>query len=176
MAELKLQGSSLECRKWLKDCLRVFQRVKRMRIEITCGYKELPRNVLARTRGKVTVNRDVNPESLLINGVPNARSKKVLHKSFSIEVNAIAKNIENAKLREQVVKNVLVHELIHIERKDILELSKNYHKRRRKRIHTGIDDEAFNRYNELRAMDDLPKIASKRDLDESVSKVLEKAS
>ncbi len=175
MAEIKLEGSSLECRNWLKDCLKVFQHVMRMRIEITCSYKELPKSVLARTNGRVTVNRDVDAESLLLKGTSNAKLRRVLHRSFSIEVNAMVKNIENERLKEQVVKNVLVHELMHIERKDILELSKSYRRRRRKKIHAGLEDEAFKRYNELRAIEGLPKVARKRDLDKAVSKVFERA-
>jgi hypothetical protein len=174
MVEIKLEGSSLECRNWLKDCLKVFQPVKRMRVEVACSYRELPKSVLARTRGRVTVNRDVDPESLLLRGVSNARSRRQLHRSFSVEVNATVKKIRNEKLREQVVKNLLVHELMHIERKDLLELSKSYHRRLRKRVHAGLDKEAFERYNELRDLEGLPRIASRRDLDIAVSKVFER--
>jgi len=173
MVELKVEGSSLECRNWLKDCLKVFPRVARMRIEIVCNYKELPKRVLARTRGSVTVNRDVDMESLLIRGVSNARSRRQLQRCFTVEVNAATKNIQNEKLREQVVKNLLVHELMHIERKDLLELSKSYRRRGRRRVHAGLDREAFTRYNELRFAEGLPKIGSRRDLDIAVSKVFE---
>lgn len=175
MVEIKLEGSSLECRNWLKDCLKVFQTVRRMRIEMTCSYKELPKNVLARTRGRVSVNRDVDPESLLLKGISNAKSKRVLHRSFSIEVNSKMKNIENERIREQVVKNVLVHELMHVERKDILDLSKSYSRRRRKRVHAGLGEEAFKRYSQLRAIEGLPRIANRHDLDKAVSKVFERA-
>jgi hypothetical protein len=172
MVRLRFEGSSLECRKWLKDCLKVFQGVKRMRIEIVCAYRELPKGVLARTRGRVDVNRDVDAKSLLLSGVSKAKSRRTLHKSFSIEVNSAMKNIE---LREQVVKSVLVHELMHVERKDLLELSKNYQRRRRKRVHAGLEKEAFERYNELRSLESLPRIANRRDLDSAVMKVFEKA-
>jgi hypothetical protein len=174
MAEIKLEGSSIECRKWLKDCLKVFPDVKRMRIGIACSYTELPKSVLARTRGRVTVERDVDPESLLLRGVSNARSRRQLHSSFTIDVNATMKKIQNEKLREQVVKNLIVHELMHIERKDLLELSKSYRRRRKKRVHAGLDREVFERYNELRAMEGLHRIASRRDLDMAVSKVFER--
>lgn len=172
MVDIKVEGSSTECRSWLKDCLKVFPRVVRMRMEITCSYRELPKDVLARTRGHVTVDRDVNPESLLLGGVSNARLRRRLHKSFSVEVKATVKRIQNERLREQVVKNLLVHELIHIERKDLLELSKSRRRRRRKRIHTGLDREAFKRYNQLRVVEGLPRIANPHDLDIAVSKVL----
>ncbi len=142
-----------------------------MRAEITCRYWELPRTVLARTRGSVMVNKEVDPESVLLEGVSNARSRRRLSRSFSLEVNATVKNIENEKLREQVVKNLFVHELLHIERKDLLELSKSYRRRRRQRVHAGLEKEAFGRYNELRVMDGLPRIASKRDLDMALAKV-----
>lgn len=172
MVDVKVEGSSLECRRWLRDCLKVFPQVKRMRVEIACGYRELPRNTLARTRGRVTVARDVDPESLLLMGVPRAATRRQLHRSFFVEVNAAAKKIQNEELREQVVKNLLVHELMHVERKDLLELTKSYHRRRRKRVHAGLGREAFGRYNELRATEGLPRIASRRDLDIAVSKVL----
>lgn len=171
MVRLGLEGSSLECRKWLKDCLNVFQGVKRMRIEITCAYRELPKGVLARTRGRVEVDRDVDAESLLLSGVSKAKSKRTLHRSLSIEVNSAMKNIKKIELREQIVKNVLVHELVHIERKDLLELSKSFQRRRRKRVHAGLEKEAFERYNKLRVLEGLPRIADRRDLERAVMKV-----
>jgi hypothetical protein len=174
MVEIEVEGSSLECRNWLKDCLKVFQSVARMRIRMNCVYKELPKGVLARTKGSVTVNRQVDPESLLLSGVAKARSRRLLHRHFSIEVNAVVKRILNEKLREQVVKSLLIHELLHVERKDLLELSKSYQRRRRKRVHSGLEEEAFRRYNELRVTEGLPKIASRRDLDLAVSKIFEK--
>ncbi len=175
MVKIRVEGSSQECREWLKDCLSVFQSVKRMRIEIACAYKALPKNVLARTKGRVDVDRDIDAESLLLNGVPRAKSKRILRQSFTIEVNSAMKNIEKAALREQVVKNVLVHELMHVERKDLLELSKNYQKRRRKRVHAGLEKEAFERYNRLRVLEGLSRIADRGDLERAVMKVFDRA-
>lgn len=175
MVRLRLEGSSLECRMWLKDCLSVFQGVKRMRIEIACAYRELPKGVLARTRGRVDVDRDVDAESLLLSGVPKAKSKRTLHKSFSIEVNSAMRSIKKVELREQVVKSVLVHELVHVERKDLLELSKSFQRRRRKKVHAGLEKEAFERYNKLRALEGLPRIANRHDLERAVMKVFEGA-
>ena len=171
MVKLRLQGSSLECRKWLKDCLKVFQGVRQMRIEIACAYRELPKGVLARTRGRVDVDRDVDAASLLLRGVSKAKSRRTLQRSFFIEVNSTVKKLEKAELREQVVKNVLVHELMHVERKDLLELSKSYRERRRKRVHAGLEREAFERYNRRRALEGLPKIANRRDFERAVMKV-----
>lgn len=171
MVRLKAEGSSQECRKWLKHCLVVFPRVKRMRIEIACCYNRVPRNVLGRTRGELTVTRDINAESLLLKGVSDTKLKKKLVKSFVIEINEVMQNIKNKEMKEQIVKSVIVHELMHVERKDILELSKNYHRRKRKRVHSGLENESFERYNELREAEGLPRIKSKLDLDRAVSKV-----
>lgn len=73
------------------------------------------------------------------------------------------------------MKNVIVHEFMHIERKDLLELSKRYTKRRRgKRVHAGLEKEAFERYNRLREIEGLQRIRSERDLELAISQVFEK--
>ncbi|MDG6978338.1 MAG: hypothetical protein JRN58_04575 [Nitrososphaerota archaeon] len=173
MVKVKVEGSSQECRKWLGDCLNVFPAVKRMRIEIACTYKALPEGVLARTRGRVDLDRDVDAESLLLSGVSKVKQRRTLNKSFLIEVNSAMKGIEKVELRAQVVKNVLVHELMHVERKDLLELSKSYQRRRRKKVHAGLEKDAFERYNQLRALEGLPRIGDRRDLETAVMKVFE---
>jgi hypothetical protein len=142
-----------------------------MRIEIACCYNRLPRNVLGRTRGIVTITKDINAESLLLQGASGTKAKKRLHKSFTIEINEALKSIENEKMKEQIVKSVIVHELMHVERKDILELSKDFHRRKRKRVHSGLENESFERYNALRKAEGLPRIKIKLDFDRAVSKV-----
>ena len=47
------------------------------------------------------------------------------------------------KLRKEVVTSVIVHELLHIKRKDLLEHSKNYRKRKHKKIHASLEAEAL---------------------------------
>jgi hypothetical protein len=142
-----------------------------MRIEIACCYNKVPRNVLGRTKGKVTITKDINAESLLLQGVSDGKAKKEFHKSFTIEINEALKSIENEEMKEQIVKGVLVHELMHVERKDIFELSKDYHRRKRKRVHSGLESESFERYNALREAEGLPRIKNKLDFDRAVSKV-----
>jgi hypothetical protein len=173
MAVITVEGSTRECRKWVKDCLAVFPKVKRMRIQISCCYAKVPNHVLGRTRGSVMVDRDVDPESLLLKGTADATIRRKMSKNFSIEINSILAGVTNEKMRENTVKNVLIHELMHVERSDLLELSKNYQRRKRKKVHTGLEEEAFRRYNELREIEGLPKIKNKHDLEAAISKVFE---
>ena len=48
-----------------------------------------------------------------------------------------------------------MHELLHIERKDLLEHSKNYRKRKHKKIHSSLEKEALERLNKLRELEGL---------------------
>src|SRR5208283_2761145 len=109
MASIGLKGSSRECRNWLIDCLEVFPKVRRMRIEIISVYKKLPSNILGRARGKVVIRREVDPESLLLEGVADAKLKRVIEKTISIEINEELRKIGNQRMREQLVKSVIVH-------------------------------------------------------------------
>ena len=58
-------------------------------------------------------------------------------------------------MRKEVVTSIIVHELLHIERKDLLEHSKNYRKRKHKKIHSSLEKDALQRLNVLRELEGL---------------------
>lgn len=163
-----------ECEEWLQDCFKVFSKVKRKRIDILCGYKKMSDKMLGRIRCKIDVHREIDPESLLLKGVANAKLKRNVDRTFFLELNGKLRNVDKKELREQVAKNVIVHELMHVERGDILETSKNYSRRKRKKIHAGLKKVAFERFNQLREIEGLPRIKNERDLHMAVIKIFEK--
>ncbi len=142
-----------------------------MRIQIACCYAKTPNHVFGMTRGSVTVNRDLDPQSLLLHGTANATVRRKLDKNLLIEINSALEDVTDQKMREQAIKSIMVHELMHVERGDLFELSKNYQKRKRKKIHAGLEEEAFVRYNRLREIEGLPKIRNLHDLEAAVSKI-----
>jgi len=69
----------------------------------------------------------------------------------------------------------MVHELLHLENKDLLTLAKNYKKRKKKKIHVKeFDKEVFERYNKLRELRGLPKIQKIEDLEFAIHKIISK--
>lgn len=170
---MKEEATIQECEVWLNDCLRLFPEVAKRRIKILCTYEDLPKSILGRTKGTVVTRREIDPESLILKGVTKARVRKKMDRTFRLQINQFLRRISNDKLRKQVVKNIIIHELMHVERGDILELGKSYARRKRKRIHAGLEKEAFERYNKLRELEGLPRIKSERDLHDAISKIFE---
>ncbi|MEM2388324.1 MAG: hypothetical protein QXW78_04305, partial [Candidatus Thermoplasmatota archaeon] len=85
------------------------------------------------------------------------------------------KRIKRKAIRKQVVQYVIVHELLHIANEDILVLSKDYSRRKKKKIHVkDFKKEFFRRYNELRKLNNLPQISKQEDLNLAINKILEK--
>lgn len=160
-----------ECEEWLEECLNVFPKVRR-RYHVTCIYAKTPEGTLGRIRGEVTVRREVDPESLLLYGKAMPKIRRKISGDLEIQVNEKLRKIENPLMRKQVVQYLFVHELLHLERKDLLELNKSYGKRTRKRIHIGkFEEMVFERFNQLRELGGMPRIRSKDDLKLAISKI-----
>jgi DNA polymerase III epsilon subunit-like protein len=160
-----------ECVEWLKECRKVFPKLRLYKI--TCSYTKVPENILGRAKGKVLVKRDVDPEALLLHGIAKAKIKRKVIREVDIEINEKLKEIRNPLLRKQVVQHTIIHELLHFEKKDLLTLSKSYGKRKIKKIHKKEFEElVFERFNQLRKLNNLPEIRSKEDLRLAISKIL----
>ncbi|MEM2259207.1 MAG: hypothetical protein QW762_04375 [Candidatus Thermoplasmatota archaeon] len=160
--------------KWLKECLKVFPELGKD-IKIKCFYKKTPRKCLGRVMGRVDTKKDIDVESLLFEGKVK---KKIVRKKpgrYEIEINKNLKRIKRKAIRKQVVQYVIVHELLHIANEDILVLSKDYSRRKKKKIHVkDFKKEFFRRYNELRKLNNLPQISKQEDLNLAINKILEK--
>ena len=150
----------------MHECKEVFPKLKRYKI--TCEYGKLPKNVLGCTSR--LVRREISAEDILLLG----ESRKP-EKEFEIKINEKLRKIEKEEVRKEIVQYIMVHELLHLENKDLLTLAKNYKKRKKKKIHVKeFDKEVFERYNKLRELRGLPKIQKIEDLEFAIHKIISK--
>lgn len=161
-----------ECEEWLKECLLVFPEIKRKKIGI--DYKEISSKKLGYVSAKIKRKLDFNPEALLLGEKVPIKEKKLKPKEFKIFINHRFHRIENTALRKQVVQNIIIHELLHIGNEDLFTLSKDYNRRKKKKIHVNdFENEVFNRYNQLRVSREIMPIQKKEHLDMAIQKILE---
>ena len=152
--------------------MQVFPSLKRIKIE--CKYKKLPKNTLGRVKGKVLMKRDIDIEALLIEGKVKAKIKREKPKEYEIEINEKLKGIKKEVIRKQIVQHTIIHELLHIENEDLISLTKDYKRRKKKKLHVKeFKNEVFKRYNEVRKLNGLPPIERKKDLDMAIGKIVE---
>ena len=154
-----------ELAEWLHECRKVFPKLDKYKI--TCEYKKLPKNVLGCVGELV---REIMPEDILLFGETKSQNGE-----FEMKINEKLKKIEKEEVRREVVQYVMVHELLHLENKDLSTLSKNYKKRKKKKIHVKeFNKEVFERYNKLRELRGLPKISKFEDLEFAIHKIISK--
>lgn len=104
--------------------------------------------------------------------------KKIVRKKpskYEIEINENLKKIKEKDVRKQIVQHIIIHELMHVLNEDIVTLSKEYKRRKKKKIHVkDFEKEVFQRYNELRKLNGLPPISKQDDLELAINKILKK--
>ena len=159
---------------WLNECMKVMPDVKRGR-KVTISYARTPKNVLARVKGKVMMNREVDAVRLLLQGETSTRIRRRMPKEYVIHINENISRIPETALRQQVVQYLIIHELLQIINKDLLTLSKKYGKRKEKKIHTSqFDKELLTRYNKVRINGGMKPIRNHKALEEAVNKIVSK--
>ncbi|EFD92783.1 MAG: hypothetical protein BJBARM5_0457 [Candidatus Parvarchaeum acidophilus ARMAN-5] len=159
-----------ECIEFLKDCMRVFPTFRGAYINI--GYNDMPKKVLGRVNAEIEITRRRRFYGLLRTHSSLSLSRKVKNREFYIRINLLFTEIKDEKLRADVVKSIIVHELLHIERNDLIESSKNYGRRKHKKIHGALDKEALIRLNSLRKLDGLPVLDKKNYIEDEISALL----
>ena len=164
-----------ECEEWLKECLLVFPEIKRKKISI--DYKEIKSKKLGYVSARIERKVDFDPEALLLGEDTRINEKKVKPKDFRIFINNKFNRINNTALRKQIVQNVIIHELLHIMNEDLFTLSKEYNRRKKKKIHiNSFEEEVFNRYNKLRELKSVILIQKKEHLDIAIQRILKSIS
>lgn len=161
-----------ECEEWLKECFLVFPDIQRKKIHI--DYKEISSKKLGYVSAKIERKLDFNAEALLLGEEAPITEKKIKPKEFKIFINRQMHKIGNIALRKQIVQNVILHELLHIENEDLFTISKVYSRRKKKKIHIHeFEEEVFERYNKLRSLKGIAQIKQKEHLDLAIQKILE---
>lgn len=161
-----------ELKEWLKECLTAFPEIKRKKICI--NYKKITAKRLGYVSAKIEREIDFDAEALLLGENINIKKKKKKPKEFKIFINDKFENIKNIALRKQIIQYVVIHELLHIANEDLFTLSKDYKKRKKKRIHVNnFDEDVFIRFNKLRESKGIMQIKNRKHLDIAIQKILE---
>jgi len=157
---------------WLDECLLVFPEIKRKKINI--NYKKIASKRLGYVSAKIEKSLNFDAEALLLGEYTKINEVKKKPKDFKIFINSRFQKIGNIALKKQIVLQVIIHELLHIMDEDLFTISKDYNKRKKKKIHVNdFKEEVFNRYNKLRELKGIIQIQKKEHLDIAISKILE---
>lgn len=161
-----------ECMEWLGEARNVFPNLDKK--VILAEYKRLGRKSLGCVKAKIEQKIAFNPEDLLLGRSNEMKKVRVKPKEFMILINQDLQKIKNPALRKEVVQSILMHELLHIEQEDLITLSKDYSRRRKKKVHVNeFEEEVFNRYNRLRELKGIMQIEKKEHLDMAIQRILE---
>ena len=161
-----------ECQEWLNEASEVFPDLKRKKIE--ADYKQMASKKLGYVSAKIHQRLDFDPEALLLGESNNVKSKRLKPKDFKIFINAKLQAVKNMALRKQIVQHILIHEMLHIENGDLFTLSKDYNRRKKKKIHiTDFEEDVFNRFNKLREIKGVMQIQKREHLDIAINRILE---
>ena len=161
-----------ECKEWLEETREVFPELKRKKIE--ADYKLMNHKKLGFVSAKIEKRMNFNAEALLLGEDTTVRHNKIKPKEFKIFINTELQRIKNIALRKQIVQSILIHELIHIENEDLFTLSKEYSRRKKKKIHVhDFEEEVFNRYNKLRELKGIMQIQKHEHLEAAIQRILE---
>ena len=161
-----------ECKGWLKECLLVFPEIKRKKICI--DYKKISSKKLGYVSAKIEKKLDFDHEALLLGKKTSIIEKKHKPKEFKMYINHRLQKIGNISLRKEIAQNIIIHELLHIGNDDLFTLSKEYNRRKKKKIHINdFEEEVFNRYNKLRDLKGIMQIQKREHLDIAIQRILE---
>ncbi|MGC8533754.1 MAG: hypothetical protein ACP5MV_03980 [Candidatus Parvarchaeum sp.] len=154
-----------ECKELLINSLRVFKPFRGTYINIDYGF--LPKGIAGRVNAEIETIRKRKIPRFFGKEIVRIR-RRIKNNEFYIRINANLAKIEEENLRKQVVTSVIIHELLHIERKDLLEHSKNYRKRKHKKIHSSLEKEALKRLNALREMGGLKPVGKENYIEKEI--------
>ena len=159
-----------ECLLFLKDCLKVFKPFRGAYIRI--NYSDLPRNVLGRVNADLQITKTSRARGLFRRRKATKISRKIVKKEFYIRISSIFLRVIDTDLREELVKSVIMHELLHIERGDLIESSKDYHRRKHKKLHSNLEKEALQKINALRLIKGLDALDSDDYLQKEIKRLI----
>ena len=160
-------GGDPECKELLNNCLVVFKLFRGAYINI--NYGTLPKGIAGRVNAEIETIRKRKKSSFFVKETVRI-NRRIKNNEFYIRINEKLARINDEKLRKEVVTSVIVHELLHIERKDLLEHSKNYRKRKHKKIHSSLEKEALERLNLLRKLEGLKPLERDNYIEKEIAK------
>ena len=161
-----------EITEWLNEALEVFPEIKRKNIE--ASYKKISSKKLGYVAARIPQDYNLDPEALLLGTSNSVQKKSLKPKEFKVFINDRLNKIENPALRKEIVQHIIIHELLHIANNDLFTLSKDFRRRKKKKIHINeFEDEVFRRFNKLRKLKGIMQIQKKEHLDTAIQRILE---
>lgn len=160
---------------WLDETMQVMPEIKRKAVKIE--YKQMSVKALGRVRARIEQKLDFDPEALLLGVKQEVRKRKLKPKEFTIQINDRITNVKNEALRKEIIQYVILHELLHIKGEDLLTISKEYGRRKKKKIHVSeFENEVFSRFNDVRRLRGVMQIEKKEHLETAISRIWQSVS
>lgn len=157
---------------WLHEARGVFPALDKK--AITSEYKKMGPSRLGCVRAKIEQKLDFDPEALLLGQKSSVRKTTAKPSQFQIFINSSLQKVGNVALRKEVVQSILIHELLHIESGDLITLSKDYSRRKKKKIHVNdFKNEVFKRFNLLREKKGIMQIEKEEHLEAALSRIMD---
>lgn len=157
---------------WLHEARDVFPSLNKK--AIISEYKKMGPNRLGCVRAKIEQKLDFDPEVLLLGQKSTVRKTFTKPSQFQIFINSSLQKVGNVALRKEVVQSILIHELLHIESEDLITLSKEYSRRKKKKIHVNdFKNEVFKRFNLLREKKGIMQIEKEEHLEAALSRIMD---
>lgn len=161
-----------ECVEWVNEVKEIFPNLNRKKISV--DYKKMSGRRMGCVKAKIEQKLDFDPEALILGESNKVQKRRLKPKEFKILINQDLQKIKNPALRKEIVQNILIHEMLHIESEDLITLSKDYSRRKKKKIHVNdFEEEVFNRYNQLRELKGIMQIEKREHLDIAIQRILE---
>jgi len=160
-----------ECIEWLSEAREVFPKLNNKIILVE--YKTMGSKKLGFVKTKIEQKLDFDHEALLLGENVKIKKENSKPKEFNIYINQNLQKIKNIALRKEIIQHILIHELLHIENQDLMTLSKEYNRRKKKKIHLNeFEEEIFRRFNQLRRLKGIMEIEKREHLDIAINRIL----
>lgn len=161
-----------EHKEWLNEAREVFPKLDKK--VILAEYKKMSAKKLGFVRAKIEKSLDFDAEAFILGNDTRIKTKVKEPNEFNIFINEELRKIKNEALRKEIIQYIIIHELLHIESKDLVTLTKQFSRRKKKKIHThDFEQEILDRYNLLREKRSIIKIDKVEHLERAISRILE---
>jgi len=121
-----------ECIIWLNEAREVFPSLDKK--SILTDYKNISGKGLGYVKARIEQKMNFDAEAFILGKDYRISKKRIMPKEFYIYINSKLQEIKNPELRKEIIQFIMIHELLHIEQEDLITLSKQYSKRKKKKI------------------------------------------
>ncbi|MAG08784.1 hypothetical protein CMO89_04880 [Candidatus Woesearchaeota archaeon] len=160
-----------ECQVWANETREFFPALDKY--IILADYGNIPKKALSLIDSKI--RKRTNKEIRILSSISNSSKRiKTLRREYKVTLSKELKKIKDISLRRQVVLYTFINRLMHVEKRDLLELNNPYNKIKKKKINSMLlEEESLERYNQLRKKDNLLEIRNSQDINLAINRIME---